>query len=387
VSKIQDLINKTVEKFKKHSNIQFVYEDHLCNFCGACFLVCPVDAITYKNGCFSINSSCISCKKCVEVCSQNQESRYKNHSALLSDNQEIKILDKKMKNVPFGKFQAYLITQAKKEEIMNHAMTGGTATALLLFLLEKEIVDSVLAIDFEEIGIFPSAKFISTEKELTKAAGSKYLPTFSLAKLRELEENNEKQKVALIVLPCQAYAINKLKKIDEFKKINNKIEFVISLFCGNGLPNKQEVEMFLAKKNFQIEGDEEISAKRIKEDKKGIINPMNKNRYVYTKTHSKYSKSFSSRKIFKSKGKTNCSRICPDYTGYYSDLSIGAVGFKTNIIVARNEKATRIVQRAIKEGYLVQKKKPSLFNYLAIKIMGDKKREKIADVFYKLFIG
>ncbi|MHA1668277.1 MAG: Coenzyme F420 hydrogenase/dehydrogenase, beta subunit C-terminal domain, partial [Candidatus Heimdallarchaeaceae archaeon] len=85
--------------------------------------------------------------------------------------------------------------------------------------------------------------------------------------------------------------------------------------------------------------------------------------------------------------KTNCSRICPDYTGYYSDLSIGAVGFKTNIIVARNEKATRIVQRAIKEGYLVQKKKPSLFNYLAIKIMGNKKREKIADVFYKLFIG
>lgn len=41
----------------------------LCDICGSCVAVCPVDAITVKEFAVEINPEvCISCGKCMQVC-------------------------------------------------------------------------------------------------------------------------------------------------------------------------------------------------------------------------------------------------------------------------------------------------------------------------------
>lgn len=47
------------------------YQIHLCNQCGECAEVCPVEAIENKNGVFLINEeNCIGCMNCIDACSR-----------------------------------------------------------------------------------------------------------------------------------------------------------------------------------------------------------------------------------------------------------------------------------------------------------------------------
>ncbi|MDW7650526.1 MAG: 4Fe-4S dicluster domain-containing protein [Bacillota bacterium] len=45
------------------------YKVHVCNQCGECAQVCPVDAIVKKNGAYIIDhDACIQCMSCIEAC-------------------------------------------------------------------------------------------------------------------------------------------------------------------------------------------------------------------------------------------------------------------------------------------------------------------------------
>lgn len=71
------LIRNAVSIFeKKDSNILAIYDDRLCNYCGTCFLVCPVNAISYEDGNLQVSDDCIHCQKCLDFCSQNQKHRF-----------------------------------------------------------------------------------------------------------------------------------------------------------------------------------------------------------------------------------------------------------------------------------------------------------------------
>jgi ferredoxin len=46
-----------------------VYEISLCDQCGACAEVCPVEAIEAENGVYLVDAeTCIGCGECVEAC-------------------------------------------------------------------------------------------------------------------------------------------------------------------------------------------------------------------------------------------------------------------------------------------------------------------------------
>ena len=91
-----------VEFKKKKSNILNIYKDRLCNYCGACYLICPVDAIEYKDGILTINENCTYCDECLDICSQNQEFRYKTEFREKENNERILDIDKSMSKIPFG---------------------------------------------------------------------------------------------------------------------------------------------------------------------------------------------------------------------------------------------------------------------------------------------
>ncbi len=49
-----------------------IYKPHVCIQCGTCAEVCPVDAITEKDGIYTLNAEeCTLCMQCVEACPQS----------------------------------------------------------------------------------------------------------------------------------------------------------------------------------------------------------------------------------------------------------------------------------------------------------------------------
>lgn len=58
------------------------YVVHLCNQCGACAEVCPVDAISLENGAYLIHDEiCIGCMNCVEACPKGVMMKHKDLEA------------------------------------------------------------------------------------------------------------------------------------------------------------------------------------------------------------------------------------------------------------------------------------------------------------------
>ncbi|MCG3222706.1 MAG: Coenzyme F420 hydrogenase/dehydrogenase, beta subunit C-terminal domain [Candidatus Heimdallarchaeota archaeon] len=380
LSLIKD-VNSEFEKID--SNIRTIFNNRWCNYCGACYLVCPVDAISYEDGIISINDDCIFCQKCLDACSQNQKYRYTEDFQGKERNTKVLKIEPKMKKIPFGEIIDIYNCKSGRRDRKEFAMVGGTVTSLLECSLKEQIVDGVIAIDFSSGKILPSPKLIINPDDLLKAAGSRYLPTFSLEILKELNKIDNISTVAIVTLPCQAYAIDKLRNNKETEELTKKIKLVITLLCGNGLPSRDEVAEFLSRSDLNLE-NRNFKAYREKSTSRPYLNPMNRNRYVYEENSGKR-KSFASKRVFRSKGERHCGNICPDYTGVASDISVGGSGISRNIVITRTKEGEKTVSLALEKGYLIKLDKFSKLNRMIVNFMGNYKREEIRKAFQKIF--
>ena len=379
-----ELIQFAMHEFeKKENNIEKIYENHLCSFCGACILVCPVDAIEYDDAQIVVNDSCIKCGKCLDICAQNQKERYKSKLFEKESNKKINQYLSKFKSMPFGFFINIYNCKASKKEILDHAMIGGATLAILACALEEKEVDNVVAVEFVKDQQFPKAVSTSSYDRLLKSGGSKYLPTLSLEILKEISQDEKIKSCIITTLPCQAYVIEKLRNQKTTKELVNKIKYVVTLFCGRGLPTREDVKIFLKKNKIETKLDDiKIQSERRK--KLWRINPQQEERYIY-KSEDGREYDFSSKQILRTSKKPNCSSICPDYTGIHSDISIGGSNIGRNIIVTRTENGENLVQKAIIKGYLKDLKKFNFLERSIIKFMGNNKRKEIRNSWLELY--
>ena len=345
---------------------------NLCNYCGACILVCPENAIEYGDATININESCTRCSKCLDICSQNQKTRYQTNLIEKENNEKIAEYYPPFKEIHIGSFIKLYNCKSKKEEVFEHSMVGGTTLSLLACALEEKLVDVVVVTDFAKKGQFPEAKIISEKKKLYRTGGSRYLPTLSLQVLEKIEKDETIKSVAITTLPCQAYMIKKLSMQTETKKLTRKIKYVLTLFCGSGLPSRKDVELFLMKRDIETDLSQiEVYSRKIK--KIWRINPKAQRRYIYREQRGKKYE-FSSSKILKSKTLPNCSSICPDYCGVHCDIAIGGSGIRRNIAVSRTEIGEKLIQKAMSKKLLTVKKRFSKLNRIVINFMGRRKR-------------
>ena len=384
MSKLSLIKQANSEFGKQDSNIHSIYINRICNYCGACYLVCPVEAISYDDGIIEVSDGCIFCQKCLNICSQNQEHRYSIEFQKKTKNKAVLEIEPSMRKIPFGEILNIYNCKSSRKDRKEFAMVGGAVTSLLEYTLKEQVVDGAVAIDFTEGEVFPSPKLITNPNNLKKAAGSRYLPTFSLKILKQIHEREDISSIVIVTLPCQAYALEKLRLDKETEKFTKKIKLVVTLLCGNGLPSKEEVMEFLAKKGMKLEKNK-FKVYREKAVFKLYINPMNKNRYVYEENSGK-KKSFTSKEMFSTRKDTHCAIFCPDYTGYASDISIGGSGVSKNIVITRTEEGDKTVSLAIEEGYLVNLDKFSKLNRMIVNFMGNYKREDIRKTYQKYLI-
>lgn len=205
-------------------NIKEVVLNKLCLGCGLCTYDEKMDKLLYSK------------KRGIKEPSLNRNSSYSDANAVCPGKgydiiKEGEALFPSAKyNVETGRIDALFASRSLNESVLKKASSGGVMTQIVIYLLEKKVVDKVAVAKFEYGEEGPIAKTILTNNidEILECQGSKYCPVDVSAFIKE--SKNFKGKIAFIGTPCQVASIRQIQKVDgAFKE---KIVYTIANFCG-----------------------------------------------------------------------------------------------------------------------------------------------------------
>ena len=192
-----------------------VVSTDLCTYCGTCIGVCPTQTLSSTNGTI-INShdACINCGKCVISC-PGKHFDFQKHKKIA---QKTHLYTGNYENIYTG----YSLTPLTRKQ----SSSGGCVTEFLIHLIRTNKVDSVIVTINTPHG--PTSIITSDEKEIIKAAQSKYCLSSTNTILKEII-NSEKH-FAYVGLPCQIHGL--YKAMDALPVLKDKVRYVIGIFCG-----------------------------------------------------------------------------------------------------------------------------------------------------------
>ncbi len=331
-------------KFKR---IDQVVERRLCIGCGACAAACENQAITLVDirdqGIRPIVNSdkCQQCCRCVEVCPGIDVS----HQPFQDRGTIITELSRE-----WGPALEVWEGYASDPEIRYCGSSGGAATALALFCLEKQEASGVLHIGARpEAPLENTAVYSRSRTELEARTGSRYAPAAPCEKFSWIQGASHSS--VFIGKPCDVVALRKFQAVNPGQ--DGKICLAISIFCA-GTPTTEGTYKILKKlgvapeeiREFRYRGCGWPGATKVM--LKGDDNRI---------PQMTYEESWGD--ILSKCGQIRC-RLCPDSTGEFADVSCGDPWYRElgpdekgwSLIIARTEKGRRIVDEARKTGYL-----------------------------------
>ena len=244
-------------------------------------------------------------------------------------------------------FMAY----ALDEKVRYSSASGGVATALFKYLLEKDHVEAILLpkLRFKHGLAYGVWSIVRNPDEISKYSGSIYAPTFGFSKMLTYTLNKFRR-IAIITLPCQAKAV---KKLLNAQKLNGDI-FIIGLYCNN-VPSMLATKYALKAFNIQVEDVEFLSYRG--RGWPGYITIKTKSTTIYVPSplfwDSGFGQYFYERSCY----------LCNDQTNSSADLSLAdpwtlphepirKLGGAT-LVIARSEKGLKVFENAIRSGYIV----------------------------------
>ncbi|MFC2112799.1 Coenzyme F420 hydrogenase/dehydrogenase, beta subunit C-terminal domain [Bacteroidota bacterium] len=131
-----------------------------------------------------------------------------------------------------GPYQNFYIGHSTHPEIRLNAGSGGILSAVLIFLLEKNMIDGAIVTRMSDEKPWLTEPFIAkTREEILEAAQSKYIIT----SVNEIlaESSGFYGKLAYVGLPGQVQSIRKLQKAGDPSVAN--IKYIFGPFYGNTL--------------------------------------------------------------------------------------------------------------------------------------------------------
>jgi coenzyme F420 hydrogenase subunit beta len=338
-----------------------IINEDLCCGCGACEGICPVNALfidskkTFKPT--LDKKKCIQCNLCFEVCPGKGWNPVQ-QAKIICEQENIEM------DLNYGPVKNYYMGKAIDEKINEAGASGGIGTELLLYLLEKNIVDKIVCVVLE--GGIPKVKITNKPEVVLKAAGSKYSPVPVVKEIIRELKGNSKRKIAITVLPCHMAAIENYLRIN--KCLDRKSIYAIGLFCGD-LKEYESIQQISNNLNIKDNDISEFLGWR------------------YGKWPGKASFKLKDGKI---KGKElqkwlGISRpfyalhrclMCPSRENWLTDIALADNHKgKTNetVIISRTKKGNDILEGAAKEGYItleqMDKNNPDRFNVTLTKFI------------------
>lgn len=201
-----------------------------CSGCGICVLVCKEKAITLIKNVrgFSpiINGDrCNQCGLCSKSCPIIQG--LFDRSPILKNISEYTASD--LLGYYHASYAAYCINDA----IRRRASSGGIMSALLIYMLEKDLVDGAAIVvqnsNFKSTCDLFISKIARTKNEVLEAQGSKYVQISMEDSLEEIRQDPSLQRFAYVGTGCQIRALKRnIKRIPGIKDITFHY---FGLFC------------------------------------------------------------------------------------------------------------------------------------------------------------
>lgn len=244
------------------------------------------------------------------------------------------------KDKPIGDYIALYLARSKIERAEGYERgRGGAVTALLIYLLDKKIIDAVI-VTKKTRGLEGEIIVAKTREDLLEAAGTRWSVLPYTAKLRESLMEEDIQRVAIVGLPCQAQFLRQMQLYPLLETdFSKKISLIISLFCMGTYAS----EAFIAflKRVYKLNPED-------------IIDIQLRGDTLYVKMPDE-EKTIPTQEILPYV-QLGC-LICPDYTGIFSDISAGLseVHLGYTVLIARNKNAVKIIQEAEDAGYIETK--------------------------------
>lgn len=212
----------------KTKTIESVVKNQLCTGCGTCVALCPTSAIEMlkdnSKGIYvakSDNEKCNKCGICYQVCPGYSV----DFKALNSE-----IFGKEPEDILVGSYLNCYIGHATDYNIRYNSSSGGLVTALLIFALEKGLIDGALVTKMNDKNpLVPQTFIAKTRDEIISASKSIYCPVPANVALKEIHKSDGK--FAVVGIPCHIHGIRKAEMIN--KELKEKIVLHIGLFCSH----------------------------------------------------------------------------------------------------------------------------------------------------------
>lgn len=253
----------------KPNIIERVVEQDRCIGCSACVAICPVNILSIgfnDSGCYQayeVQGCLDKCSLCIKVCPFDDKDKHENSIA-----QE---LFSGINGINFKKYigyytKTYEFSKLDMDDKLESA-SGGAGNYILTELLNKNLVDKVLAVEpnNDPEKLFKFSIFSNTD-ELKNSRSSAYYPV-TMDEILEYVSNND-ERFAVTALPCFAKAIRLLQKNN--RKFRNRIKFVIGLVCGQMKSKKfaqtlaelnfKQNNVVLSKVNFRKKQESELAS-------------------------------------------------------------------------------------------------------------------------------
>jgi len=207
-------------------NIEFVVDEGLCVGCGTCAGVCPVDALEMRvlNGLFLPVvdwDKCTRCGLCVRCCP--------GYAVDFEDLNHL-VFGKQPEDKLTGNFLSCHVGHSNDEEIRFNSASGGVVTQLLIYALEKGLIDGAIVTRMrQDKPLLPESFIAKTRDDIISASKSKYCPTSPGEVLKQVLK--EEGRFAFVGLPCQIHGVRKAEM--NIKGLKEKIVLHIGLFCSH----------------------------------------------------------------------------------------------------------------------------------------------------------
>lgn len=204
--------------------------ENLCCNCGSCVGICPNDAVilemNHDKGFYEpriIDKNCTNCGICYEICPGYSVD-------FLALNK--KVFHEKSNDALLGYNRTCYLGNAVDYDIRRNASSGGVITSLLLYALEKGIIDGAVVARMRKNAPLEPEPFIArTRTELIEAAKSKYCPIPSNIMLKEIMNSDINEKFAIVGLPCHIHAVRKAES--SIRALKRKIPLHLGIFCSH----------------------------------------------------------------------------------------------------------------------------------------------------------
>lgn len=317
----------------------------LCTGCAGCVISCPHDVIGYEHepGAYKPfhledelgESDCIhgqkGCTSCTRACPRFRMWEPEADKHLHGREREAGEMS--------GIYSDILLTRASDDFVYETGQDGGLVSAMLIWLLENDIIDGALTSGVESLPngepgwkAFPMVA--TNREEVLRGAGSRYTYSANTMAFPEAKEKGL-DRLALVGMSCQT-SVAPVMWHRKIGKVSKPFKLNIGLLCSKSFDDALFDELFEVKYGLKRENIAKMNIK-------GVFQ-------IWTKDGGYHEINLKECHAWTREGCTHC----PDFAAEHADISTGGIGNETDwtLTIVRTELGRAVIDAMVKDGVI-----------------------------------